>query len=98
MVVNESTAYSARRRMRWHSPEVGLTVKLRGRVEAPAHGAEGAQSLGARGADPEAHHGPLQRLLGLLPLLMLRKFLVSLRDHRQKLTKFCTDLTIFLRE
>jgi hypothetical protein len=41
-----------------------LTVKLRGRIEAPAHGAEGAQSLSARGANPEAHHGPLQRLLG----------------------------------
>jgi hypothetical protein len=40
-----------------------LTVKLRGRTEAPALGAEGAQSLGARGAKPEAHHGPLQRLL-----------------------------------
>jgi hypothetical protein len=37
-------------------------VKLRGRPEAP-HGAEGAQFLSARGADPEAHHGPLQRLL-----------------------------------
>jgi hypothetical protein len=37
-------------------------VKLRGRPEAP-HGTEGAQSLGARGAKPEAPHGPLQRLL-----------------------------------
>jgi len=42
----------------WH-----LTVKLRGRTEAP-HGAEGAQFLGARGAKPIADHGPLQRLLG----------------------------------
>jgi len=39
-----------------------LTVKLRGRTEAP-HGTEGAQSLSARGAKPQAHHGPLQRLL-----------------------------------
>jgi hypothetical protein len=39
-------------------------VKLRGRPEAPALGAEGANSLGARGAKPQAHHGPLQRLLG----------------------------------
>jgi len=41
-----------------------LTVKLRGRTEAPALGAEGAQSPSARGAKQEAHHGPLQRLLG----------------------------------
>jgi hypothetical protein len=38
-------------------------VKLRGRAEAPALGAEGAQFLSARGAKPQAHHGPLQRLL-----------------------------------
>src|ERR1700752_723310 len=41
-----------------------LTVKLRGRTEAPAPGAEGAQFLCARGGKPEASHGPLQRLLG----------------------------------
>src|SRR5579871_4104704 len=40
-----------------------LTVKLRGRAEAPAIGAEGAQFLSARGDNPEAPHGPLQRLL-----------------------------------
>jgi len=40
-----------------------LTVKLRGRTEAPALGAEGAQFLSARGAKPQAPHGPLQRLL-----------------------------------
>jgi hypothetical protein len=40
----------------------GLTVKLRGRTEAP-QGAEGAQFPSARGAKPQAHHGPLQRLL-----------------------------------
>jgi hypothetical protein len=40
-------------------------VKLRGRAEAP-DGAEGAQFLSARGAKPQAHHGPLQRLLGAL--------------------------------
>jgi hypothetical protein len=39
-----------------------LTVKLRGRAEAP-HGAEGAQFLSARGAKQTTHHGPLQRLL-----------------------------------
>jgi len=38
-------------------------VKLRGRTDAP-QGAEGAQFLSARGAKPQAHHGPLQRLLG----------------------------------
>src|SRR5579862_3802863 len=47
-----------------HSADYGrLTVKLRGRAEAPALGAEGAQFLSARGAKQEAHHGPLQRLL-----------------------------------
>jgi hypothetical protein len=43
-----------------------LTVKLRGRPEAP-DGAAGAQFLSARGAYPQAHHGPLQRLLEGLP-------------------------------
>jgi hypothetical protein len=43
-----------------------LTVKLRGRTEAPGHGAEGGQFLSARGAKPQAPHGPLQRLLGAL--------------------------------
>src|SRR5580700_7123595 len=40
-----------------------LTVKLRGRTEAPALGAEGAQFLSARGDKPTTPHGPLQRLL-----------------------------------
>jgi len=40
-----------------------LTVKLRGRAEAPAIGAEGAQFPSARGDNTEAPHGPLQRLL-----------------------------------
>jgi hypothetical protein len=39
-----------------------LTVKLRGRPKAP-DGAAGAQSPTARGANPQACHGPLQRLL-----------------------------------
>ena|SRR5579862_709012 len=39
-----------------------LTVKLRGRAPMP-DGAEGAQFLSARGAKPQAHYGPLQRLL-----------------------------------
>jgi hypothetical protein len=46
-----------------------LTVKLRGRAEAPDHGAEGAQFLSARGAKPQAHHGLLQRLLEVSPML-----------------------------
>ena len=37
-------------------------MKLTGRIEAP-DGDEGAQSLSARGAKPQAHHGSLQRLL-----------------------------------
>jgi hypothetical protein len=40
-----------------------LTAKLRARTTTP-DGAEGAQSLSARGTKPQAHHGPLQRLLG----------------------------------
>src|SRR5439155_20446537 len=39
-----------------------LTGKLRGRAPT-AKSAEGAQFLSARGAKPQAHHGPLQRLL-----------------------------------
>jgi hypothetical protein len=50
--LNEQTAHLAH-----------LTVKLRGRTEAP-DGAEGAQFLSARGAKPQTHHEPLQRLLG----------------------------------
>jgi len=38
-------------------------MKLRDRTEVP-RGAEGAQSLGARGAKPQAPHGSLQPLLG----------------------------------
>ena len=37
-------------------------MKLSGRAEAP-DGAEGAHSLSARGAKPQADHAPLQRLL-----------------------------------
>src|SRR4029077_4433316 len=40
-----------------------LTVKLRGRTEAPQV-AEGAQFRSPRGAKPQAHHGPLERLSG----------------------------------
>jgi len=40
-----------------------LTVKLRGRTEAPDDGAEGAQFPSARGAKQEALHVPLQRSL-----------------------------------
>jgi hypothetical protein len=51
-----------------------ITVKLRGRAEAP-HGAEGAQFLSARGARPQAHHGPLQRLLaGARIRLLMREY------------------------
>ena len=42
-------------------------MKLRARAEAP-EGAEGAQFLGAPGVNPQAHHGPLQRLLAGSPL------------------------------
>jgi len=46
-----------------HLPMCGLTVKLRGRTEGQAPGAEAALSSRARGANQEAHHGSLQRLL-----------------------------------
>src|SRR5205807_5280067 len=45
-----------------HGAPVRLTVKLRGRTEAP-DGAEGAHCLSARGAKQTTPHGPLQRLL-----------------------------------
>ena len=42
-----------------------LTVKLRGRTEAPARRRGRTLSPGARGAKQEASHGPLQRLLDI---------------------------------
>src|SRR5580704_5571480 len=60
-----------------------LTVKLRGRTEAPALGAEGAQFLSARGANQEARHGPLQRLLDGVCVLLgyKRRRLSSLTQY-----------------
>ena len=51
-----------------------LTVKLRGRTTM-AESAEGAQFLSARGAKPQARHGPLQRLLERMsdPLRAIRQ-------------------------
>jgi hypothetical protein len=43
-----------------------LTVKLRGRTEAPDTRRGRTLSPSARGAYPQTHHGPLQRLLGVL--------------------------------
>src|SRR5580658_6535348 len=40
-----------------------LTVKLRGRGLTSASRRGRTLSSGARGAEPQAHHGPLQRLL-----------------------------------
>src|ERR1700741_4762699 len=40
-----------------------LTVKLGGRTEAPAGRRGRTVSPGARGPNPQAHHGSLQRLL-----------------------------------
>ena len=42
-----------------------LTVKLRGRAEAPDARRGRTLSPRARGAKPQALHGPLQRLLGV---------------------------------
>jgi hypothetical protein len=55
--------------LRFSTEKVGhdlcaLTVKLRGRTTT-AESAEGAQFLSARGAKPQAHHGPLERLLDI---------------------------------
>src|SRR5437588_6140266 len=41
----------------------GLTVKLRGRAPEPDQRRGRTISSSARGARPQAHHGPLQRLL-----------------------------------
>jgi hypothetical protein len=41
-----------------------LTVKLRDRTTIPARRRGRTLSPGARGAQPQTHHGPLQRLLG----------------------------------
>src|SRR5882762_3799112 len=47
----------------------GLTVKLRGRQEAPDKRRGRTLSSGARGAQPLTHHGPLQRLLEVAPMV-----------------------------
>jgi len=54
----------------WSSPCGGLTVKLRGRAEAPDWRRGRTLSPGARGAKPLAHHGPLQRLLGVAKVII----------------------------
>jgi hypothetical protein len=46
-------------------PEGHLTVKLRGRPEAPDQAPPAHNFSPARGADTQAVHGPLQRLLGV---------------------------------
>ena len=47
-----------------HFPMCGLTVKLRGRPEAPDQAPRAHNLFRARGADTQTVHGPLQRLLG----------------------------------
>ena len=47
----------------WRMADCGLTVKLRGRTEAPDTRRGRTLSPGARGAKPPTLHGPLQRLL-----------------------------------
>ena len=64
-------------------------MKLRGRAEAPAIDAEGAQFPSARGDNPEAHHGPLQRLLEDAPIeatVRARQQRCKERRHRGGLT------------
>src|SRR6516164_2709786 len=48
---------------RWRLPRWLLTVKLRGRPEAPDQAPRAHNVFSARGADTKAVHGPLQRLL-----------------------------------
>src|SRR5207253_988777 len=48
----------------WHC---ALTVKLRGRPEAPDWSRGRTLSPGARGAKQTTHHGPLERVLEGLP-------------------------------
>src|SRR5215469_12352054 len=47
------------------SSKCRLTVKLRGRPEAPDQAPRAHNLFRARGADTQAVHGPLQRLLGV---------------------------------
>jgi len=49
-----------------------LTVKLRGRPEAPDQRRGRILSSRARGAIQTTHHGPLQRLLGVPPCMSAR--------------------------
>jgi len=51
----------------FHRPKRLLTVKVGGRPEAPPKRRGRTLSPGARGAKPQAHHGPLQRLLDRTP-------------------------------
>ncbi len=51
-----------------------LTVNLRGRPEAPIKRRGRTLSPGARGANPQAHHGPLHRLLDFECLLRINDF------------------------
>ena len=43
--------------------DCGLTVKLRGRATEPDQRRGRKLFPGARGAQPQVHHGPLERLL-----------------------------------
>jgi hypothetical protein len=55
-----------------------------GALHAAGQGAEGAQSPSARGANPEAHHGPLQRLLDrvLTKARLIGHYVVQQLDER----------------
>src|SRR6516165_3390401 len=72
-----------------------LTVKLRGRPEAPDQAPRAHTVFSARGADTEAVHGPLQRLLDRCTLLAWHKlnFLRSIIDDHHKLVAYCRDLS-----
>ena len=63
-------------------------MKLRGRTTT-AESAEGAQCLCARGANPQARHGPLQRLLD-------RPFILQLSNQRVELARVQSSFAIVL--
>jgi hypothetical protein len=54
------------RKSKWRH-DGGLTVKLSGRLEAHDQAPRAHNLFSARGADTQAVHGPLQRLLGTKP-------------------------------
>jgi hypothetical protein len=75
VAVQPARAQAARERRRGelsypYSVKSNLTVKLRGRPEVPIKRRGRILSSSARGATPQAVHGPLQRLLVAIPTFL----------------------------